>query len=255
MKLQHGNFDKLAQDYSKYRPGYSVSALNSILSLVEKNEIDFVDVGAGTGIWTRIVASNPKVKSVIAVEPSDQMREQGIAGNGKLNIAWKSGSGENTTLENNSCDLLSMASSFHWVDFEKGIKEFSRVLRPGGRFVALWNPRYLKDNPVLVEIEEKISQLCPNIKRVSSGSSEFVNKLTDRLNSCEEFEDLVYIEAKHSVNLTHEQYIGAWRSVNDLQFQMGDKFVDFMNFIEKRIVELPYIKSTYLTRAWTVRKK
>lgn len=255
MQLKHGNFSQLAQDYAKYRPGYSSSALKMILSLVEKEEIDFVDVGAGTGIWTRIVASHSKIKSVIAVEPNEEMRNQGISANSNLKINWKRGDGEDTTLESNSCDLLSMASSFHWVDFEKGIKEFARVIRPDGRFVALWNPRYIKDNPVLVEIENKITELCPNIKRVSSGSSDFVNKLTERLNSCPDFEDLVYIEAKHSVNLTKEQYIGVWRSVNDLQFQMGDKFPEFMNFISDKISNLDSIKSTYLTRAWTVKRK
>ncbi len=255
MKLEHGKFDQLAQDYAKYRPGYSDSVLKAIITLVGKDKIDFADVGAGTGIWTRIVASNPKINSAIAVEPSDEMRTQGNAGNGNLNIVWKSGSGESTGLVDASCDLLSMASSFHWVDFDKGIKEFARVIRPGGRFVALWNPRYIKDNPVLVEIEDKISELCPHIKRVSSGSSDFVNKLTDRLNSCEDFEDLVYLEARHSVNLTKEHYIGAWRSVNDLQFQMGDKFPVFMNFISDRIKGLDCIKSTYLTRAWTVKRK
>jgi ubiquinone/menaquinone biosynthesis C-methylase UbiE len=254
-KIAHGNFDKLAQDYAKYRPGYSETVLKALLSLVEKNDIDFADVGAGTGIWTRIVSKNPRIKSAIAIEPSDQMREQGLLGNGNLNIEWKKGNGENTGLAPDSKDLLSMASSFHWVDFEKGMKEFARVLRSGGRFVALWNPRFLKDNPVLVEIEEQISKLCPDIKRVSSGSSDFVNKLTDRLSSCQDFEDLVYIEAKHSINLTKEQYIGVWRSVNDLQFQMGDKFPEFMQFIEDKISDLPYIKSTYLTRAWSVKRK
>ena len=253
--LKLGNFDNLAKDYTKYRPGYSNSTLKTILSLIEGEKIDFVDVGAGTGIWTRIVAANARVKSSIAVEPSDNMRQEGINLNANLNIDWKSGSAEETGLESGSCDLLSMASSFHWPDFEKATKEFARVLRPGGRFVALWNPRYLKDNQVLVEIENKISELCPNIKRVSSGSSDFVNNLTDRLNSCEDFEDLVYVEAKHSVNLTKEQYIGVWRSVNDLQYQMGDKFSEFMSFISDKIDNLDFIKSTYLTRAWIVKRK
>lgn len=255
MKIRHGNFNSLAKDYAKYRPGYSQSVLKIILGLVEKEKIDFVDVGAGTGIWTRMVAANHKIQSVIAVEPSDDMRQEGIDLNGNLNIKWQKGSGELTGLEDSSCDLLSMASSFHWVDFEKGTKEFARVLRPGGRFIALWNPRYLKDNAVLVEIENKISELCPNIKRVSSGSSKFVEQLTDRLGSCPDFEDLIYIEAKHTVNLTKEQYIGVWRSVNDLQYQMGDKFAEFINFITHKIENLDHIKSTYLTRAWTVKRK
>ncbi len=34
------------------------------------------------------------------------------------------------------CDLLTMASSLHWTDFEQAISEFVRVLRPGGVFAA-----------------------------------------------------------------------------------------------------------------------
>ncbi len=252
--LKLGNFDNLANNYAKYRPGYSQLALKIILSIVEKDNIDFVDVGAGTGIWTRIVAADPKIRSTIAVDPSDNMRQEGVNLNSGFNINWRSGRAENTGLETSSCDLLSMASSFHWTDFDSAIKEFSRVLRPGGRFVALWNPRYIKDNPVLIEIENKISELCPNIKRISSGNSQFVEQLADRLNSCKGFEELVYIEARHSVNLTKEQYIGVWNSVNDLQYQMRDKFSEFMEFIFDRIKNLDYIKSTYLTRVWTVKK-
>ncbi len=114
-----------------------------------------------------------------------------------------------------------MASSFHWVNFDEGIKEFARVLRPGGRFIALWNPRYLKDSPILVKIEDKIQDLCPNIKRVSSGGSQFVELLTNRLVDCQDFEDLIYLEGRHSVNLTKEQYLGVWRSVNDFPLITG----------------------------------
>lgn len=255
MTLKHGDFSKLAENYAKYRPGYSKSALKAILSLVDAEKIDFADIGAGTGIWTRLIADNPKIKSAIAVEPNDEMRAQGMAANENLKIIWKKGEGVATALENNSCDLLSMASSFHWVDFEKGMKEFARVLRPGGRFVALWNPRYIQDNPVLVKIENKITELTPNMKRVSSGSSKFVAELAEKLNAHPDFEDLTYIEGRHSVNLTKEQYIGVWRSVNDIQYQMGNKFEEFMQYIADQIKDLDFVKSTYLTRAWSVRKK
>lgn len=167
MKRNHkklGDFTGLAGDYSKYRVGYCESVLTCLLSLVEKtiNKIDFVDVGAGTGIWTRIVA-NRGCRSIVAVEPNDEMREYGELDSKEYNIEWKSGSAENTGLDESACDFITMASSFHWADFDSGIKELHRVLRKGGRLAVLWNPRMIESNPILVEIEETLYRMVPNL--------------------------------------------------------------------------------------------
>lgn len=63
-----GEFTGLAEDYSKYRPDYCPSVLNGLLGLIEVpvSEVEFVDVGAGTGIWSRMVYDKG-VKSVTAV--------------------------------------------------------------------------------------------------------------------------------------------------------------------------------------------
>ena len=55
--LKAGDFTSLAKDYSQHRPDYCPSVLNAMLGLLGKptSEVDFVDVGAGTGIWTRMV--------------------------------------------------------------------------------------------------------------------------------------------------------------------------------------------------------
>ncbi|MFD6951333.1 methyltransferase domain-containing protein [Nocardiopsis sp. NPDC060348] len=52
--------------------------------------------------------------------------------------------GEDTGLPSHSCDIVTMASSFHWVDFDAGLKEFHRILRPGGWFVALGVTRLIE---------------------------------------------------------------------------------------------------------------
>ena len=77
-KLTAGDFTGLAEHYSKNRPDYSTSVLNALLGLSNKNvqQIDFADVGAGTGIWTKMVVDKG-VKSAVAVEPNDDMRKQG----------------------------------------------------------------------------------------------------------------------------------------------------------------------------------
>jgi SAM-dependent methyltransferase len=166
------------------------------------------------------------------------------------------GNAEQTGLPAASCDWLSMASSFHWADFDKASREFHRVLRPGGRFTALWNPRLIEINPLLVEIEAHLNTLRPNIKRVSSGRSGITEVLTEQLLASPCFEDVVYLEGRHVIVMTPARYIGAWRSVNDLRVQLGaEKFDAFLDFVTKRISGLNVIEATYLTRAWSTRRK
>ncbi len=256
--MRHGDFTGLAEDYSRYRPDYSAAVLRAILGIADKDAaaLDVVDVGAGTGIWTRMLAA-AGVRSVVAIEPNDEMRALGRAHPDNRRIVWKNGSGEATGLSDASADLLSMASSFHWVDFARGIAEFDRVLRSGGCFVALWNPRVIESNPLLVEIEERLAALKGGaITRVSSGRSEFTRTLTERLESTGRFAEVISLESKHVIPFTPERYLGAWRSVNDLRVQLGeDRFAAFLAYVEERVRGCETIEATYLTRAWVARKE
>lgn len=256
MTTRHGDFSGLADDYAKYRPDYSPLVLRALTSLTQRpfSECDAADVGAGTGIWTGMVASL-RPRSLTAVEPNDEMRSHGQTLTAARGVRWLAGSGEATGLESASVDFLSMASSFHWVQFEKGLDEFCRVLRPGGVFAALWNPRYIEANPLLVEIEEHLRGLKPQLQRVSSGRTGITDTLYERLQQSGRFADVGYFEARHVIRMSHERYLGAWRSVNDLRVQLGDaKFDEFVAWVERRISSEGPIEATYLTRAWVGRR-
>src|SRR5580658_8680959 len=251
-----GDFTGLAEDYSQHRPDYCPSVLDALLGLLNKDaaDLDVIDVGAGTGIWTRMIYGKG-VKSVTAIEPNDEMRAAGIVDTAGTAIRWLAGSAENTGAPAGSCDWLTMASSFHWADFETATREFHRVLRPMGRFTALWIARLTETNPLLVEIEAHLNALRPGLKRVSSGRSGMTETLTERLWASPWFEDVVFVEGRHEIIMTPERYLGAWRSVNDLQVQLGEKqFGAFLDFVEER-VRGQLIEATYLTRAWSARRK
>src|SRR5271166_122742 len=97
--MKHGDFTGLAGDYAKFRPGYAPQVATAILSYVGRSvaAIDAVDVGAGTGIWTRMLAARG-LHSVVAVEPNDEMRSQGIDYSRGTDIVWRNGSAEATEL-------------------------------------------------------------------------------------------------------------------------------------------------------------
>ncbi len=253
--MKHGDFTGLAEDYAKFRAGYAPQVATAILNYVSRDtsSIDAADVGAGTGIWTRMLAARG-LHSMVAVEPNDDMREQGIQNSRGTEILWHKGSAAATGLPDGSVDLVSMASSLHWADFDEACEEVHRILRPGGLFVALWNPRLIEANPLLVEIEAQITRLKPDIRRVSSGRSGITERLTDLLSAKPQFAEVLYLEGRHSQRQSPDQYIGAWRSVNDLQVQLGAKlFREFLDWTEKRIAGLKEIETTYVTRAWAAR--
>ena len=194
------------------------------------------------------------IGSAIAVEPNVEMRRHGKLMSSEK-IRWKPGTAENTGLSDECCDWVTMASAFHWANFDVAIKEFHRILRPEGRFTALWNPRLIQVNPILSEIEDYLSYLQPGLQRVSSGSSGITINLTDRLLETNLFEDVIFLEGRHVINMSPERYIGIWKSVNDLPAQMGSKkFEEFLTFVGQKVRGQKVIEATYLTRAWSTRK-
>ena len=93
------------------------------------------------------------------------------------------------------------------------------------------------------------------MQRVSSGRSGITETLTQQLLNSGKFEDVIYIEGRHKIEMSKERYIGAWRSVNDLQNQLGkERFDQFLSFIDYKLKNVETIDATYLTRSWSARK-
>jgi ubiquinone/menaquinone biosynthesis C-methylase UbiE len=251
--MKQGDFTTLAKDYI-HRTGYSREVLELLLARVARDEpqIAVADVGAGTGKLTEnLIALG---LSGYAVEPNDAMRAEGqrLCG-AERPFAWSAGSGEATGLPSGSVDWVLMASSFHWTDPQRSLPEFHRILKPGGFFTALWNPRDLESSELHRDIERMVHERVPGLKRVSSGGKAYTQGLEQTLVSTGHFAHLVFCEGAHQVSMTPERYLGAWRSVNDIQAQAGpEAFEGLMAALTERVSALPEVVVPYRTRAWTV---
>jgi ubiquinone/menaquinone biosynthesis C-methylase UbiE len=253
--MKQGDFTKLAKQYIN-RPAYSEVLLNSLLKIMDyaknKNDFQIVEVGAGTGKLTKMLLEMGL--NVIAVEPNNAMREEGIIYTKEFdNIKWIKGSGEDTQVESNIADWVIMASSFHWTDPKKSLPEFSRVLKKDGYFTAIWNPRNIQISEFHTTVEDNIKAIVPELKRVSSGSQS-TKQWEYILVSTGDFKDCLFMETDHLENMSKDRYMGAWHSVNDIQVQAGEKrWKDIISMIESEIKDLEMIKVPYKIRAWTVK--
>lgn len=136
-----GRFSSRAEDYVKYRPSYPAAAIDAALSgLGELARLVAVDVGAGTGISSRLLAS--RGVRVIALEPNDAMRASADPTPG---IEWRPGTAEATGLETAAGDLVLCAQAFHWFEPLAALAEFRRILRSSGRLALIWNRRSTED--------------------------------------------------------------------------------------------------------------
>jgi SAM-dependent methyltransferase len=128
-------FDNRADDYAKSRPAYPAEAIDAVLEgLGFEALLTVADVGAGTGISSRLIADRGAL--VVAVEPNAAMRAKAEP---HARVVWQDGTAEATGLRDGSVNLVVCAQAFHWFDRERALAEFRRVLRPTGRVALLWN--------------------------------------------------------------------------------------------------------------------
>ncbi|MDR2660277.1 MAG: methyltransferase domain-containing protein [Spirochaetaceae bacterium] len=255
--IKLGDFTNLAKHYVN-RPAYDTVLLSGILKLMEKDAGDIIlaDVGAGTGKLTKVLAEMG-VNKIYAVEPNDAMREEGVAYTKEFPfIKWQAGSGEETGLPSDSVNWVTMASSFHWTDPAKSLPEFYRILKPQGFFTILWNTRNVSASSLHTEIEDRIKEIVPELKRVSSGSQAYTKNWEDVLVSTGHFKNVHFIETDYSETMTKSRYMNIWHSVNDIQAQAGpERFERILRMIEQTTAPLEEIVVPYKMRSWTAQRK
>ena len=131
-------FARSPEAYESGRPGYPDEAwrmLKEALRLESARCI--VELGAGTGKFTRLLAGLPG--RTVAIEPVAAMRKDLQA---RVPDVWiVGGRAEHVPLRRRAADAVVCAQAFHWFDADGALRELRRVLRPGGRLGLIWNVR------------------------------------------------------------------------------------------------------------------
>jgi SAM-dependent methyltransferase len=206
-------FGRTAREYELGRPGWPEELLDRVAGeLGLPADADVLDLGAGTGKLTRALV--PRFARVVAVEPDAAMRavlEEVVPGAEALG-----GRGDAIPLADGELDAVFSAEAFHWFATEESVAEISRVLRPRGALVILWNiPVEFAD--LGDEAEAVIDQAferggVPGLPRVLSG--EWKRPVEDG-----RFEELREAEVERDIFNTRDEWIANLLSVSSIAHQ------------------------------------
>lgn len=122
--------------YRRSRPSYPPEAVAWLVDgLGIKPGCTVVDVGAGTGKFTSLLAATGA--SIVAVEPLEAMRAVLVEELPAVTVLG--GTAESLPLADASTEAITAAQAFHWFDLPRALPEIQRVLRPRGRLGVIWN--------------------------------------------------------------------------------------------------------------------
>jgi ubiquinone/menaquinone biosynthesis C-methylase UbiE len=153
-KSPTARFSDRVENYVRYRPGYPPEVLDLLRSECGLRPSHIIaDIASGTGVFTRPFLENGN--SVFAVEPNAEMREMGLHQLDTYDrLVSVAGTAEETTLRSASVDFVTAAQAAHWFDLPRARAEFTRILRPEGWCVLIWNERRTAATPFLRDYEQ-----------------------------------------------------------------------------------------------------
>ncbi|MFN2457085.1 MAG: class I SAM-dependent methyltransferase [Chitinophagaceae bacterium] len=145
-------FSNHAALYSKFRPTYPKELYEYIISFVDKKDIAW-DCATGNG--QAAIALADYFKKIIATDISeDQLRNAVV----KPNIIYKISTAEKTPFPDGTFDLITVATAYHWFQWDAFYQEATRVGR-NGSVVAIWTYYTCESN------DEKLNNLYHHFYR------------------------------------------------------------------------------------------
>ncbi len=247
----YDKYKNKAQHYSFSRPTYPKELIKYLNDVEDLQSYRYAaDVGAGTGIFTKILLDNNHI--VYAVEPSRDMRDKlNELKNDYIDLEIINGTAENTSIKDKSIDLIVSAQSLHWFNLQRAKTEFKRILKDKNLCLFIWNERVAKKNSFTSSYESLIYEFVSNYKSyikkgndVISRLNEFVSPATIRKVT---FPNAINMDYEGIINLFYSYSYSPSYDVHSQETQRIIKKIDtiFNEYTNGNTVEILYTTNVY----------
>jgi len=143
------NFSTQSKEYSFSRPTYPESLFEFLSKVTPQKNLAW-DCATGNG--QAAIGLSKYFKKVIASDASKNQIRHGFQ---IENIDYKLFPAENAELDNDSVDIVTVAQTLHWFDFDKFYYNVKRVGKKDG-VVAVWSYDMHKINPQIDKFTDRL---------------------------------------------------------------------------------------------------
>jgi SAM-dependent methyltransferase len=139
------HFSKQASEYAKFRPHYPPELFAFIAANYPNHELA-LDCATGNGQaalllaewFGKVIALDASAAQINNAQPNER-------------VEYRIAPAEETSLQENSCDVNTVAQALHWYDIDRFNSEVRRLLRPNG-ILAVWTYYELAVGPEIKAI-------------------------------------------------------------------------------------------------------
>ena len=146
MKFQD-HFSRQSEMYLKARPTYPKELFEYLASISPNQNLSWY---CATGNGQAAISLAKYFKKIIATDGSEKQIANAIKAD---NIEYRIGTAEESGLENDSIDLITVATAAHWFNHDLFYKETQRVAAPNG-ILAIWTYSEAKISTEIDELME-----------------------------------------------------------------------------------------------------
>jgi len=176
-------FSGYAELYNTSRPTPPKIITDIAVKYLGREPEIVVDLGSGTGISALIWQD--LAKTIIGIEPNDDMRSEAEKNIATENIAFRKGVSNDTALSANYADIVAVSQAFHWFDIDSTLAEVYRILKDGGVFAVFdcdWPPAVdWRVEKAFNELHKKCDEVCFKQEKhaVRGDKSSYIKRFND----------------------------------------------------------------------------
>ncbi|MCT4562400.1 MAG: class I SAM-dependent methyltransferase [Crocinitomicaceae bacterium] len=227
MKKTIDHFSTQSELYKQFRPVYPETFYKDLLRLCSCKKLA-LDCGTGNGQVAQELVNH--FEGVVASDISENQLKMAVKAD---NLKYLNERAEQSSLPDESLDLITVAQAYHWFDQGSFMQEAKRLLKPKG-ILAIWGYSLLRISP---ELNEKLNHFHDVVMGPYWDSK---RKLIDSAYRTVEFSfKVLYLPHSYCIQekWNKEQlagYLNSWSSVKTFQKQHPDErpVVDFISSIE-----------------------
>ena len=217
MNSNVNKFNNKSGFYDKYRPKYSEELIDFIIASTNSKDNTIADIGCGTGILTKQLTE--RNCNVIGIEPNKEMYEK--AKKNLVGIEVLNTTAEDTTLANNSIDIITVAQALHWFNLEEFKKEVKRILRDNGSVAIMYN-NYYDDKDIIKEFKEIHKKYCNNYNNQNRNLKELFDILFG--------DDYILKTFPNNQKYTYDEFMGYTFS---LSYSLKEDDVNYSEYVDE----------------------